>query len=144
MRDEAGLLLRERSILAGRPARDGLGGTEGFAYVATFLALRPAGPATQPDWEDLARALQTVAGAVPGEARAGVTTLGRGGVLARLLCPSAPALHGRGARAVGHVPPTAARASPGTPAKALGMSGTEISRHGGWRAYVAGREGRDG
>ncbi len=94
VRDEAGLLIRERSILAGRPARDGLGGTEGFAYAATFLALRPAGPATQPDWEDLARALQTIAGAVPGEARAGVTTLGRGGVLVRLLCPSAPTLHG--------------------------------------------------
>ena len=93
VRDEAGPLLRERSILAGHPPRDGLGGTEGFAYTATFLAMRPAGPATQPDWEDLARVLQTDVGAVQAGGRAGVTTLGRGGVLARLLCPSAPALH---------------------------------------------------
>jgi urease accessory protein len=93
VRNEAGPLLRERSILAGHPPRDGLGGTEGFAYTATFLAMRPAGPATQPDWEDLARVLQTDAGAVQAGGRAGVTTLGRGGVLARLLCPSAPALH---------------------------------------------------
>ena len=93
VRDEAGLLLRERSILAGHPPRDGLGGTEGFAYAATFLAMRPAGPAPQPDWEDLARVLQAVAGAAQGGSRVGVTTLGRGGVLARLLCPTAPALH---------------------------------------------------
>jgi urease accessory protein len=100
VRDETGPLLRERSILAGRPPREGLGGTEGFAYAATFVAMRPAGvamrpagPATQPDWEDLARLLQAVAGAVHGGGRAGVTTLGRGGVLARLLCSSAPALH---------------------------------------------------
>lgn len=93
VRDEAGLLLRERSILAGHPRRDGLGGTEGFAYAATFLALRPAGPGTQPDWDDLARDLQAVAGAAQDGSRVGVTTLGRGGVLARLLCPTAPALH---------------------------------------------------
>jgi urease accessory protein UreH len=93
VRDEAGSLLRERSILAWRPPRDGLGGTEGFAYVATFLAMRPAGPATGPDWEELAGVLQAAAGAVQGGGRAGVTTLGRGGVLARLLCSSAPALH---------------------------------------------------
>jgi urease accessory protein len=90
VRDETGPLLRERSILAGRPPRDGLGGTEGFAYAATFVAMRPA---TQPDWEDLARLLRAVAGAAHDGGRAGVTTLGRGGVLARLLCSSAPALH---------------------------------------------------
>ncbi len=93
VRDDAGPLLRERSMLAGRPPRDGLGGTEGFPYLATFLAMRPAGPATQPDWADLAGVLQAVVGAVQGGGRAGVTTLGRGGVLARLLCSSAPALH---------------------------------------------------
>jgi urease accessory protein len=88
VRDEAGPLLRERSTLAGRPPRDGLGGTEGFAYVATFVALRPAGAG----WEDLAGALQVAVDEVRAGGRAGVTTLGRGGVLARILCPSAPAL----------------------------------------------------
>ena len=88
VRDEAGLLLRERSILAGRPPRDGLGGTEGFGYAATFLAMRPAGEG----WEELAGVLQTAVDAAGVVGRAGVTTLGRGGVLARVLCPSAPAL----------------------------------------------------
>jgi urease accessory protein len=87
VRDEAGLLLRERAILAGHPSRDGLGGTEGFAYAATFLAMRPAGGG----WEELALALQAELDASDAGGRAGVTTLGRGGVLARLLCPSAPA-----------------------------------------------------
>jgi urease accessory protein len=88
VRDEAGPLLRERSILAGRPRPDGLGSTEGFAYAATFLAMRPAGTG----WEDLARALQAALDTAQPGGRAGVTTLGRGGVLARLLCPSAPTL----------------------------------------------------
>ena len=90
VRDEAGLLLRERAILDGRPPRDGLGATEGFAYAATFLALHPNGKG----WEDLTRALQVDVDAVGNAGRVGVTTLGRGGVLARLLYPSAPALHG--------------------------------------------------
>jgi urease accessory protein len=88
VRDAVGPLLRERSILSGQPPRDGLGGTEGFAYVATFLAARPAAEG----WTDLAVALETALRAGPGGARAGVSTLGRGGVLVRLLCPSAPAL----------------------------------------------------
>jgi urease accessory protein len=86
--DETGPLLRERAILAGSPRRDGLGGTEGLPYVATFVALRPAGG----PWDDLAAALQAALDAGPVGGRAGVCTLGRGGVLARLLCPSAPAL----------------------------------------------------
>ena len=89
VRDEVGPLLRERSILAGCPPRDGLGGTEGFAYVATFVALRPAGQG----WDDLVGALQGAVRGAGDDGRAGVTMLGRGGVLARLLCPSAPALH---------------------------------------------------
>ena len=88
VRDETGPLLRDRSILNGRPPRDGLGGTEGFGYAATFLAMRPAAEG----WEDLAGALQAAVDAAGAGGRAGVTTLGRGGVLARLLCPSAPAL----------------------------------------------------
>ena len=89
VRDETGPLLRERSILAGRPPRDRLGGTEGFAYVATFLAMRPAGEG----WEELSGALQAAVDRAATGGRVGVTMLGRGGVLARLLCPSAPALH---------------------------------------------------
>ena len=88
VRDETGPLLRDRSILNGRPPRDGLGGTEGFGYAATFLAMRPAAEG----WEDLAGALLAAVDAAGAGGRAGVTTLGRGGVLARLLCPSAPAL----------------------------------------------------
>lgn len=89
VRDEVGSLLRERSILAGRPPRDGLGGTEGFAYVATFVALRPAGQG----WDELVGALQEAVRVAGDGGRTGVTMLGRGGVLARLLYPSAPALH---------------------------------------------------
>jgi urease accessory protein len=102
VRDDVGLLLRERSMLAGRPARDGLGGTEGLAYVATFLALRGAGPVQRPNgtarqpgaegWEDLAAALRGAVNHAQVDGHAGVTTLGRGGLLARLLCPSAPGL----------------------------------------------------
>jgi len=88
VRDERGPLLRERSILTGQPPRDGLGGTEGFGYVATFLAIRPSGQA----WDDLARTLQEDLDRVAIGCRAGVTALGRGGALARLLCPSAPLL----------------------------------------------------
>lgn len=88
VRDEAGPLLRERCLLEGGPPRDGLGATESFGYVATFAAIRPGGSG----WEDLARGLgRELAGAGP-ECRAGVTVLSRGGVLARLLCSSAPAL----------------------------------------------------
>jgi len=95
VRDEDGPLLRERFILAGRPPRDGLGGTEGFGYAASFLAMRPAGLAMRPageGWEALVGALQAAVNAAGVGGRAGVTTLGRGGVLTRLLCPSAPAL----------------------------------------------------
>lgn len=88
VRDEVGLLLRERSVLTARPRLDGLGGTEGFAYVATFVALRPAGHG----WDDLAVALRAALEAVPAGGPAGVSLLGRGGVIARLLCPSAPVL----------------------------------------------------
>ena len=86
--DEAGPLLRERAILSGSPSRDGLGGTEGMAYVATFVAARPGAE----DWDDVAGSLQAAVDAMQGPGRAALSTLGRGGVLARLLCPSAPAL----------------------------------------------------
>jgi urease accessory protein len=88
VRDESGLLLRERSVLSGGLPRDGLGGTEGFGYVATFVAVRSG----RADWDGLAHSLHETAGAAGANVRAGVTTLGRGGVIARLLCASAPAL----------------------------------------------------
>jgi hypothetical protein len=50
--------------------------------------MRPAGEG----WEELGRALQEALDAAGSGGRSGVTMLGRGGVLARLLCPSAPAL----------------------------------------------------
>jgi hypothetical protein len=50
--------------------------------------MRPVGEG----WEALAGALQAEVEAVATGGRVGVTTLGRDGVLARLLCPSAPAL----------------------------------------------------
>jgi urease accessory protein len=100
VRDETGPLLRERAVLANGPRPDGLGGTEGFGYVATFVIIRAgvmirAGAGPRPEaggWEALARELQEDLSAVAPDCRVGVTTLGRGGVLARLLCPGAPAL----------------------------------------------------
>jgi urease accessory protein len=88
VRDESGPFLRERSVLEAGLARDGLGGTEGFGYVATFVAARAGGE----DWNGLARALDETLGAAGPGVRAGVTPLTRGGVLGRLLCASAPAL----------------------------------------------------
>jgi urease accessory protein len=94
IQDETGPLLRERAILAGSPRRDGLGGTEGLPYIATFVAVQAAGVAVRPGaaWEELADALQTGLDALPAGGRAGVCALGRGGLVARVLCPSAPAL----------------------------------------------------
>lgn len=88
VRDDVGLLLRERSVLTGRPRLDGLGGTEGFPYVATFVAIRPA----RQGWDDVVADLRAALAGQPAGARAGVSALGRGGVIARLLCPSAPVL----------------------------------------------------
>jgi urease accessory protein len=88
VRDAVSPLLRERCVLSGGAGRDGLGGTEGFGYVATFAAIRPGGEG----WDDLARSLQADLDGRAADCRAAVTTLGRGGVLARLLCASAPAL----------------------------------------------------
>jgi urease accessory protein len=88
LRDGGGVLLRERSILAGSPPRDGLGGTEGFGYIASFVAARP----DREGWEDLALTLHHELAGSPSAARAGVSSLARGGLIVRLLCRSAPAL----------------------------------------------------
>jgi urease accessory protein len=86
--DAGGPLLHERARLEGRPFWAGLGGAEGMAYVGTFaMAGDPAA-----DWVSLARALTSGLGDAAGDARLGVTALSRGGALARVLAPSAPAL----------------------------------------------------
>ena len=87
VRDERGLLLHERSVLD-RLARDGLGAAEGFPYVATFAAIAPSSDV----WGPLVEQLFCALSALPAVARCGVSALGRGGVIARLLCPSAPVL----------------------------------------------------
>jgi urease accessory protein len=93
--DADGPILRERARLDGRSFWDGLGGAEGHAYIATFAAV---GTRTGEDstgerrWEGLATALTACAAKTTGGARVGVSALGRGGVLARVLARSAPAL----------------------------------------------------
>ena len=96
----SGPLRWERAVLRGRDPAEvldrgvgewpaGLGGAENCGYVVTFAAtaLWPV------RWDalasDLAGVLETVAGAT---ARFGVTPLSHGGVLVRVLVPSAPVL----------------------------------------------------
>jgi len=93
-RDRGGLLFKDRVVLGGARGWGGLGAAEGMAYVATFSCFG----STHVGLAELGAAL---AGALAGRApdvRAGVTVLPRGGVVARLLAPSAPALH----RAIDH------------------------------------------
>jgi urease accessory protein len=87
-RDPAGLLVRERAVLKGGPRLDGLGGTERFGYVGTLLVLAP----DRPRWPELAGALHAALAGAALDCRIGVTSLGRGGLLARVLAPRAPAL----------------------------------------------------
>jgi urease accessory protein len=92
VRDEVGPLLRERLVLSGDSGWNGLGGTEGFGYSATFAAIRPSKTSDGAIWNDLARRLQDDLARVAPGCRAGVTELGRNGMLARLLCPGAPVM----------------------------------------------------
>jgi urease accessory protein len=87
VRDPRGLVLKERCRLDGAP-RDDLGGAEGSGYLATFVAAAP----DREGWDGVARDLFAALAEVGGGARFGVSVLGRSGVLARLLCPSAPVL----------------------------------------------------
>ena len=89
VRDPRGLLVRERAVLSGARGLEGLGGSEGFGYVATFLAVAPS----RDGWGQLAGELFAAVETLRIDARVAVTALGRGGLLARLLCPSAPILH---------------------------------------------------
>ena len=87
VRDARGFLLKDRSMLGGA-RRDGLGESEGFPYLATFAALAPS----RDGWDELADDLFSTMGKVARDVRFGTTPLGRGGVLVRMLCPSAPSL----------------------------------------------------
>ena len=88
VRDARGLLLAERAVLDGTRGWDGLGGAEGCSYVGTFVAAAPSAEG----WDEIACELSRTVAALDTGARVGVTPLARGGLLARLLCPSAPAL----------------------------------------------------
>jgi urease accessory protein len=88
VRDGRGPLLLERARLGGRPFWGELGGAEGMAYVGTFAVVGGTGH----NWAELARALAAAVRAGATGARVGVTPLARGGLLARVLAPSAPAL----------------------------------------------------
>src|SRR5712691_10696731 len=71
----------------------GLGAAEGMAYVATVAGLSP----THPSLNELASSLSTALDGSALDARAGVAVLARGGIVVRLLAPSAHALQ----RAIG-------------------------------------------
>jgi urease accessory protein len=89
IRDARGVLLGERACLTGARPLEGLGGAEGCAYLATFVAIAPS----RTDWGELADEWLAVIEAEHLDVRCGVTLLPRGGLLARLLCEQAPTLH---------------------------------------------------
>lgn len=90
--DDRGPLLIERARLTAEARWAGLGAAEGRPYVASFAALAPA----RRDWarlaDEIGACLEDIARPWAGLV-SGVTVLGRGGLLARILAPSAPALH---------------------------------------------------
>ncbi len=87
-RDSEGLLFKDRVILHGARGWGGLGAAEGMAYVATVAGLSP----THPSLNELASSLSTALDGSALDARAGVAVLARGGIVVRLLAPSAHAL----------------------------------------------------
>jgi urease accessory protein len=92
VRDSRGPVFHERARLEGDAFWSRLGGAEGMGYAGLFLAVAEG----RGDWEGVARELQADVGSGPLGSRVGVTALGRCGVLARVLAPSAPALTGAG------------------------------------------------
>ena len=88
IRDPEGFVLKDRITLRGGRGWVGLGGAEGMAYVASFVCVAPSRAA----WDAIAHSLATdLLERVP-VAVSGVTSLARGGLIARVLAPSAPAL----------------------------------------------------
>jgi urease accessory protein len=86
--DAEGLLFKERLVLDGARGWGGLGAAEGMAYVGTVLCLAPS----HPRLDGLHAALEAGMAGTVMNGRAGVTPLARGGVLVRILAPSAPAM----------------------------------------------------
>jgi urease accessory protein len=87
-RDREGLLFKDHVVLSGARGWGGLGAAEGMAYAATVTCLAPS----HGGLDELAAALAAALAMGAPSARAGVTTLARGGVVARILAPSAPVL----------------------------------------------------
>jgi urease accessory protein len=88
VRDREGLVFKDRVALSGARGWGGLGAAEGMPYAATVACLAPSHAGLDELVADLASALAVAAP----DASAGVTALARGGVVARILAPSAPAL----------------------------------------------------
>ncbi len=86
--DAEGLLFKERLVLNGTRGWGGLGAADGMAYIAAVLCLAPS----HPRLDGLAAALAAGMVATAAGARVGATPLARGGVLVRILAPSAPAM----------------------------------------------------
>ena len=86
--DAEGLLFKERLVVNGARGWGGLGAADGMAYVAAVLCLAPS----HPRLNGLAAALASGLAETVGDARTGVTPLARGGVLVRILAPSAPVM----------------------------------------------------
>jgi hypothetical protein len=82
------LLFKDRVVLSGARGWGGLGAAEDMPYAATVACLAPSHAGLDELAADVASALAVGAP----DANAGVTTLARGGVIARILARSAPAL----------------------------------------------------
>ena len=87
--DARGLLLRERAMLTRASFGHQLAGAEDYSYVATLVAAAPA----RHDWNELARDLEGAVEKLQDRARVAATLLSRGGLIVRILCPSAPTLY---------------------------------------------------
>ena len=87
-RDREGLLVKDRVVLGGAQGWGGLGAAEGMPYVATVTCLAPA----YTGFDTLGAALAGTLGGIACGVTSGVTTLARGGIVVRILAPSAPAL----------------------------------------------------
>ena len=87
-RDAEGLIFKDRFALHGARGWGGVGGTEGMAYVASVLCVAPA----HSRLNGLVEAIGDSLSSGNLESHTGVTALARGGVLVRILAPSAPAM----------------------------------------------------
>jgi len=87
--DARGLLLKDRAMLTGASFDQRLAGAEDHAYIATFVATAPA----RRDWNEVAQDLEPAVERLRDRARLATTLLSRGGLIVRVICPSAPALY---------------------------------------------------